>query len=459
MILDQSAKLSNIPEFSVGELAGSLKRTLEESFGRVRVRGELSRVTIASSGHMYSSLKDESAVIDAVCWKGTLSKLSLRPEEGLEVICTGRITTYPQSSKYQLVIESMEMAGEGAILKMLEDRRKKLAAEGLFDPDRKRPLPFLPDVIGVITSPTGAVIRDILHRLSDRFPRHVIVWPVLVQGQDAANQVAAAIEGFNALPLNAEGGGPIPRPDLLIVARGGGSLEDLMPFNEEIVVRAAASSQIPLISAVGHETDTTLIDHAADMRAPTPTGAAEIAVPRRDALMAQLADDAARLIGTLQQALSRRRERLHLLAPALGRSGHFIETKTQALDTLTQRMHGMFERFLRAKEKPLHTAATHLPHPRHTLEQSRLRLNACAQGLTRLAPALTRDPAVKLASLGRMLESLSFKSVLSRGFAVVQDAQGHIVSDTAALNPGDALHILLKDNQTLDAAVTGTSTE
>lgn len=455
MILDQSEKLSNIPEFSVGELAGSLKRTLEESFGRVRVRGELSRVTIAASGHMYSSLKDEAAVIDAVCWKGTVSKLSIRPEEGLEVICTGRITTYPQSSKYQLVIESMEMAGEGAILKMLEDRRKKLAAEGLFDAGRKRPLPFLPDVIGVITSPTGAVIRDILHRLSDRFPRRVLVWPVLVQGQNAAEQVAAAIQGFNALGPN----GPIPRPDLLIVARGGGSLEDLMPFNEEIVVRAAAASGIPLISAVGHETDTTLIDHAADMRAPTPTGAAEIAVPRRDALLAQLADDSARLIGSLQQSLSRRRERLTLLAPALNRSGHFIETKTQTLDTIAERMHGMFERFLRAKEKPLHSASTALPHPRQSLEKAQLRLSTSAQGLSRLALSLPREPSLKLQALARMLESLSFKSVLARGFAVVQNDQGQIITNTQALKPGDSLHILLKDNQTLNAALTSTSSK
>ncbi|HSK41782.1 MAG TPA: exodeoxyribonuclease VII large subunit, partial [Arenibaculum sp.] len=280
---------SNLPEVTVGELSRRLKRTIEETFGYVRVRGEISQPKRHGSGHVYLRLKDEAAVIEAVCWKGTAARLSVRPEEGLEVVCTGRLTTYPGRSQYQLVIETMELAGEGALLKMLEERKRRLAAEGLFDPGRKKPLPFLPDVIGVVTSPTGAVIRDILHRLADRFPRHVLIWPVAVQGEAAASQVAAAIEGFNRLPE--AGAGPVPRPDLLIVARGGGSLEDLMPFNEEVVVRAAAASRIPLISAVGHETDTTLIDYAADRRAPTPSAAAEMAVPVRVEILAQVMDD------------------------------------------------------------------------------------------------------------------------------------------------------------------------
>jgi exodeoxyribonuclease VII large subunit len=248
----------NLPEYSVSELSVALKRTVEESFSYVRVRGEVSGFKRAASGHLYMTLKDDSAVIDGVCWRGIAGRLAIQPEDGLEIIATGKLTTYPARSKYQLVIESMELAGEGALLKLLEERRKKLAAQGLFDEDRKQALPFLPNVIGVVTSPTGAVIRDIQHRLADRFPRHVLLWPVLVQGDKAADQISAAIRGFNNLPE----GGDIPRPDLLIVARGGGSLEDLWSFNEENVVRAAAESQIPLISAVGHETDWTLIDHA-----------------------------------------------------------------------------------------------------------------------------------------------------------------------------------------------------
>src|SRR5882724_13585417 len=265
----------NLPEYSVSEISRAVKATLEGNFQRIRVRGEVSKPNYHGSGHLYFSLKDEDAVIDAVCWRGTVGRLRLKIEHGMEVIATGRVSSYPGSSKYQIVIDSVELAGEGALLKMLEDRRKRLAAEGLFDADRKKPLPYLPEVIGVITSPTGAVIRDILHRLADRFPCRVILWPVAVQGDNAAAQVVTAIRGFNALPE----GGRVPRPDLLIVARGGGSLEDLMPFNDEEVVRAAAASAIPLISAVGHETDTTLIDFAADRRAPTPTAAAEMAVP------------------------------------------------------------------------------------------------------------------------------------------------------------------------------------
>ncbi|MHA1568457.1 MAG: exodeoxyribonuclease VII large subunit, partial [Alphaproteobacteria bacterium] len=252
----------NLAEITVGELTAAIKRTLEGAFGRVRVRGEVSRPNYHSSGHLYLTLKDDSGVIDGVCWRGTVERLGLRIEEGMEVIVTGRVSAYARSSKYQIVIEAVELAGEGALLKLLEDRRRKLAAEGLFDAERKQPIPFLPEIIGVITSPTGAVIRDILHRLADRFPRHVLLWPVVVQGDAAAGEIAAAIDGFARL----EPGGPVPRPDLVIVARGGGSLEDLWAFNEEIVVRAVAACPIPLISAVGHETDTTLIDFVADMR-------------------------------------------------------------------------------------------------------------------------------------------------------------------------------------------------
>ncbi|MEK9833406.1 MAG: exodeoxyribonuclease VII large subunit, partial [Rhodospirillaceae bacterium] len=264
-LLDTAPGDNRPPVVSVAELSGAVKRTVEDNFAYVRVRGEVSGFKRAASGHLYMTLKDADATMDAVCWRGSAGRLEVQPEDGLEVIATGRITTYAARSKYQLVIERLEVAGEGALLKMIEERRKRLAGEGLFDAERKADIPFLPEVIGVVTSPTGAVIRDILHRLADRFPRHVLVWPVLVQGDAAAAQIAAAIEGFNRIAP----GGDVPRPDLLIVARGGGSLEDLMAFNEENVVRAAAASDIPLISAVGHETDTTLIDFASDRRAPT----------------------------------------------------------------------------------------------------------------------------------------------------------------------------------------------
>ena len=276
---------SNLPEYTVSELSLALKRSIEDGFGQVRVRGEISGFKRHGSGHCYFALKDTDAVLDAVCWRTTAIRLDLKPEDGMEVVCSGRLTTYPGRSKYQLVVDRIELAGKGALLRLLEERRLRLAAEGLFAAERKQKLPFLPAVIGIVTSPTGAVIRDILHRLADRFPRHVLIWPVAVQGEGAAAQVAAAIDGFNRLTA----GGSVPRPDLIIVARGGGSLEDLMAFNEEIVVRAAAASAIPLISAVGHETDTTLIDHASDRRAPTPTAAAEMAVPVRLDLVADLA--------------------------------------------------------------------------------------------------------------------------------------------------------------------------
>src|ERR1700760_4004152 len=278
--MSEAAAKPNMPEYSVSEIAAALKRTVEDQFPFVRVRGEISGLKFHSSGHVYFDLKDDKAVLNAVIWRGNTARLRIRPEAGMEVICTGKLSTYAGSSRYQIIAEQVELAGLGALMAMLEDRRKKLAAEGLFDPARKKKLPFLPEVIGVVTSPTGAVIRDIMHRLEARFPRRVLLWPVAVQGERAAAEVAAAIAGFNAAD-----GTRLPRPDLIIVARGGGPVEDLMAFNEEIVVRAAAASVIPLISAVGHETDTTLIDFAADVRAPTPTAAAEMAVPVRSDLL------------------------------------------------------------------------------------------------------------------------------------------------------------------------------
>ena len=297
-LIDDAPEGVNTPEFSVSEISGAVKRMIEGEFARVRVRGEIGRVSQPRSGHIYLDLKDDRAVLAAVVWKGAAGKLGIQPREGDEVIAEGRLTTFAGQSKYQLVIERLAYAGEGALLARLERLRKALAAEGLFDDARKRPIPYLPRVIGVVTSPSGAVIRDILHRLGERFPVHVLVWPVAVQGARCAPEVTAAIQGFDAL----DPGGPIPRPDLLIVARGGGSLEDLWGFNDEAVVRAAAACSIPLISAVGHETDTTLIDHAADLRAPTPSAAAELAVPVRSELVATVADLAARRVRAMARA-------------------------------------------------------------------------------------------------------------------------------------------------------------
>ena len=317
----------NIVEYTVSELSQALRRSIEDGFSYVRVRGEISGFKRHGSGHCYFALKDAEAVLDAVCWRMTAIRLGIRPEDGMEVVCTGRLTTFPGRSKYQLVVDAVELAGIGGLLRLLEERRQRLAAEGLFAVEHKKPLPFLPEVIGVVTSPTGAVIRDILHRLADRFPRRVLIWPVSVQGEGAAAQVAAAIAGFNRLPAAG-----VPRPDLIIVARGGGSIEDLMAFNEETVVRAAAASMIPLISAVGHETDTTLIDHASDRRAPTPTAAAEIAVPVRLDLLADLAGKSSRVSAGLARFFTERRLHLAGLARGLPLPQDLIGNMAQRLD-------------------------------------------------------------------------------------------------------------------------------
>ncbi len=419
---------ANAPqELSVSQLSQLLKRTVEEAFSYVRVRGELSRITVAKSGHLYTDLKDADAVLSAICWKGTLTRLNIRPEEGMDVIVTGRLTTYPGRSNYQLIIETMELAGQGALLKLLEDRRKKLAAEGLFDASRKRPLPFLPKRIGVVTSPTGAVIRDILHRLAERCPSHVVVWPVAVQGAGAAAEVVAAINGFNALAADH----PL-RPDVLIVARGGGSLEDLMPFNDEAVVRAAAASAIPLISAVGHETDTTLIDYAADLRAPTPTAAAEKAVPVRREILARLSDDATRLQAGLWQKLKRGRADLVGLARALGTPQRLIETRRQRLDMAGQRLDHSLRQWLSRQQLRLGETAARLS-PRvltAPVGEQRRHLAQLDERLTSVGTRLTRAPQQHVAAAAALLESLSFEKVLERGYAVVYGQDGRIVSQS-----------------------------
>ncbi len=487
---------SNTPEISVSELSGAIKRTMEDAFGFVRVRGEISGYRGPhSSGHVYFTLKDDRARIDAVMWKGVFGRVKFRPEEGMEVIATGKVSTFPGSSKYQLVIETMEPAGVGALLAQLEERRKRLAAEGLFAPERKRPLPYLPGIIGVVTSPTGAVIRDIIHRISDRFPRHVLVWPVRVQGETSAAEVAAAIRGFNGL----EPGGLPPRPDLLIVARGGGSLEDLWSFNEEIVVRAAAASAIPLISAVGHETDTTLIDHAADRRAPTPTGAAEIAVPVRAELLADIGDRAARLRGGALRLHEKLRTELRAALRALPSGEGILALPRQRCDAagarlapalktgfdrrriglaelsrrlaaqspqarmwrLGERIEGLDGRLLRALQVAMQARKERFAGLSQRLERGLAARAALARqdllrGHERLEGASLRLPTAmakliatrreQMESRHRLLGSLGHRAVLARGFALVRDAAGTPLA-SAHIPTGTAISIEFADGK------------
>lgn len=447
MANEDSGAVSNAPEISVSELSANLKRTVEDAFGYVRVRGEISGYRGPhSSGHAYFSLKDESARLDAVVWKGNFGRMKFKPEEGMEVIATGKITTYAGKSSYQIVIESLEPAGAGALLAQLEERRKRLAAEGLFDQARKKKIPFLPEVIGVVTSPTGSVIRDILHRLNDRFARHVLVWPVRVQGETSAEEVAAAIRGFNTLAV----GGALPRPDVLIVARGGGSLEDLWSFNDEAVVRAVAESDIPVISAVGHETDTTLIDFAADLRAPTPTGAAEFAVPVRTELMANVGGCGARLIGALGRYVERKRTELRSAARALATPEALLATPRQKFDTLSARLGPALVANERTKRIAFSQVAARLQ--RGVLVQ---RIDRCVESLTALAERKTRALRSHLQNTRRrldhahgLLNAYSYQGVLERGFAVVMDAKGGVVRTAASVSTGDALTLRFKDGET-----------
>ncbi len=434
---------SNAHEFTVSELAGALKRTVEDTYGHVRVRGELGRVVIARSGHVYMDLKDDRAVIASIIWKGVASKLRFAPEEGLEVIAEGRLSTYPGRSQYQLIIESMEPAGAGALMALLEERRKKFKAEGLFDEDRKKPLPFLPQTIGVITSPTGAVIRDILHRLRDRFPRHVLLWPVLVQGEKAAEQISAAIDGFNALEKN----GPVPRPDLLIVARGGGSIEDLWAFNEENVVRAAARSTIPLISAVGHETDWTLIDYVSDRRAPTPTGAAEIAVPVRTELLATLQSHQMRLAGAMTRLSARKETDLRAASRGLPRPEDLLNVLSQRFDYAAGRLVRALDVGSSKRAEQLSSIAGRL-RPQYLRADVQRRSEKIANLGERLGASVKRSLNERQRHLGqtaKLLRSLSHEGVLSRGFALVHRPDGALVRQGADLHAGDEVRLHFAD--------------
>ena len=492
----ERAPAANLHEFSVSELAGSIKRTIETNFERVRVRGELGRVTVAKSGHMYADLKDDKAVINTIMWKGSVSRLPFRPEEGLEVVAEGKLSTYPGRSNYQLIADTMKPAGAGALMALLEERKKKLAAEGLFDPSRKQALPYCPKVIGVVTSPTGAVIRDILHRISDRYPVHVLVWPALVQGEKAAEQITAGIRGFNAL----EAGGAVPRPDVIIVARGGGSIEDLWPFNEEIVVRAAAASDIPLISAVGHETDTTLIDYVSDQRAPTPTGAAEIAVPVRSELVQTVAAYGERLMRGLTQSTRRHDRELSAISARLPRPTALLESRQQRFDYAEGRLTQALQTAILKKRSQFDQTGPRL-RPRtltiglrtlsDRVEQTSRRLTS---GLTRQAQlgetklsAVSRRFVVRgetlarqsqdatgvmraadrleraferqssrledrLSRAGNMLEALSYQATLQRGYVVVKTAEGQLVRDTTSAAEAGCLRLQFSDGE-IDASV------
>ena len=486
-LFEDEGPADNTPEFSVSEISGAVKKAVEGGFSHVRVRGEVGRVSLPRSGHIYLDLKDDRAVLAGVIWKGRAQGLAHKPEEGMEVVATGKLTTFPGQSKYQMVIEDIAPAGAGALMAMLEKRKTALAAEGLFAPERKRPLPYLPEIIGVVTSPSGAVIRDILHRLRDRFPRKVLVWPVAVQGAKCAPEVAAAIEGFNQLTP----GGALPRPDLLIIARGGGSLEDLWGFNEEVVARAAAASDIPLISAVGHETDTTLIDFVSDQRAPTPTAAAELAVPVRMELLAWADQQGARLSRALTTGIAQRQQRLRDLARALPQVDSLVEGPRQRLDYLGERLPAALRGAADKKRLQMSEAALRPGILTRRIAEERRRLDGLA---ARLEPALIRRTAdgqktlsqtarglradvlqtrisragermdvllrrlsdratrqqaerlARLAALERMRETLGYVETLKRGYAVVR-GDGAVVTGKAAAEKARALEIEFADGR------------
>ncbi|RWQ19367.1 exodeoxyribonuclease VII large subunit [Mesorhizobium sp.] len=516
-----SESRTNAAEYTVSEISGALKRTVEDVFGNVRVRGEISGYRGPhSSGHAYFALKDDRARLDAVVWKGTMSRLKFRPEEGMEVIATGKLTTYPGKSNYQIVIDNLEPAGAGALMALLEERKRRLQAEGLFDAGRKRLLPFMPRVIGVVTSPTGSVIRDIIHRIKDRFPLHILVWPVRVQGETSGAEVAAAVNGFNALAWD----GAVQRPDLLIVARGGGSLEDLWGFNDEALARAVAASGIPVISAVGHETDWTLIDLVADVRAPTPTGAAEIAVPVKADLEATLASLGARLKAAVLRNFERKRQAARAAARALPSPDQLLALPRRRLDEATSRLgrgllvsterkrarffavkltpamlsqriaearrtnernllraQGALRALARARRAELNRAADQLPKcARASLQRHKQQL-AMLQGRITIEPtarrqrvqrdlltALTRrgTQAVvlrlerlrgRVVQADRLMASLSHKAVLARGFALVRDADGVVIKQAAEVASGMALSLEFADGIADAVAITGTA--
>ena len=411
---------TNNPVYSVSEFSHVIKKLVETNFSYVRIRGEISRPSFPGSGHVYFTLKDTDGTIAAIIWKYTLPKLSIKPEEGMEVICTGKVTTFAGQSKYQIIVESMEVAGEGALLKMLEDRRKKLLKEGLFNQEFKKPIPYLPKIIGVITSPSGAVIRDILHRLSDRFPSHVYLWPVAVQGEGSAKQISNAIDKFNQFTDETT----IKKPDLLIVARGGGSLEDLWSFNEEIVVRSVFKSSIPVISAVGHETDTTLIDFVSDLRAPTPSAAAEKAVPVRNELIARIDELNFRFKTSFNNKLNNNKDRLNSLIKLLGKPDQIFDNKTQKLDFIYRDFENLFKDIFVEKKNKITQHAQRLMPPKVLISNLVSKQQLLETKFQNYLQNIINRKEVKLNSLDKLLEASSFNRVLDRGFSLVMNNKG-----------------------------------
>lgn len=445
--MDMPETTHNQPEYSVSEISGKLKRVVEGQFGYVRVRGEISGYKRAASGHLYLDLKDENAVIAGVCWRGKAASLAFKPEDGLEVIVSGKISTYPGSSKYQIIIDRMEPAGAGALMALLEQRKKALAAEGLFAPERKKSLPFMPQTIGVITSPTGAVIRDILHRLSERFPTQVLLWPVRVQGDGAAEEIVAAIEGFNRLARQAESSRQLTAPELLIVARGGGSIEDLWCFNEEAVVRAAAASVIPLISAVGHETDITLIDHAADKRAPTPTAAAEIAVPVRHEWIVTLGEWQSRLNRSMHLRLTHAAEQVHHLSRALPTPMQLFDARLQRLDDWSERLAAILPRRVERLKEQLSQLETRLSGPfmLRRITQHEEALNQLYQRLNRATRQRLDHKRQALQLQEKLLHSLNYQQTLKRGFVLIKGPDNKLITDAEHAKNQTELQLVFAD--------------
>lgn len=447
-LLAEATEGSNAPPLSVSEISSALKRTVEDRFGHVRVKGELSGFKRAASGHLYFSLKDSDAKLDGVMWKGNAGRLPFNPEDGLEVIATGKLTTYAGRSSYQIVADRLELAGEGALMLLFERLKARLAEEGLFAPERKRAIPYLPKTIGIVTSPTGAVIRDMLHRLADRFPSHVLLWPVLVQGEGAAAQVAAAVNGFSTMPED-------KRPDLLIVARGGGSIEDLWAFNEELVVRAVAASSIPVISAVGHETDTTLCDFAADLRAPTPTAAAEMAVPVRLDLKERLGQQGLRMDSIVRRLLQRATERLEAQRRLLPKPADLAAPWQQRADELAERLRRGLEKRADGARIAFAGSATRLSPAllRRRLALGQDRLAALRLPQTQLIQRMEQARG-KLDSLSRLADTLHPEAPLKRGFARISDAEGRTVMSVDAAKAAAQVSIRFADGS-VDAVVGG----
>lgn len=421
----------NIPEYSVTELSSALKSTIEDNFGYVRIKGELSGINKHSSGHIYLTLKDENAIINGIIWRSSVAKIKIQPEEGLEVICSGKISTgynpgrYPGRSNYQITIDSMKPAGVGALMAILEERKQKLKIEGLFEEIHKKTLPKYPTSIGVITSPTGAVLQDIKHRISDRFPCNIILWPVPVQGNDAAELIENAISGFNTLDES-----KIQKPDVIILARGGGSIEDLWCFNEEEVVRAVFQSQIPVISAIGHETDTTLVDYAADMRAPTPTAAAELATPAKDILITELSENSNRLNSSIKNIVSMSRERVVSVQKLLPSYQNLFNLKLNEINILVQRLPTAIKIYLQNEITNLQTSSSklNLKILKEKIKNSQNSLSSLKNQLTNNSKTNLSTQSNRVLSASKLLESLSYKSVIKRGFSVVRNSSNIILT-------------------------------